>query len=277
MIASIIVCVVGAAARRATVGIAMPRRALGGVLAGAAAEDQRVEQRVGAEAVAAVDRDAGDLAGGVEARDRRRAVDVGLHAAHDVVLAGPDRDRLARDVDAGEVLADVDDLAQRLERALARDDGDVEVDAAPVGADAAALVDLGLLGARDDVARGELHLVGRVLLHEALAVGVEQVRALAARALGDQDAVLDERRRVVLDHLHVHQRRAGAVGLRDPVAGADQRVGRRLEGLAGAAGGEDHVLGGERPPCAPVRMSRAIAPQQRPSSSCSSEVVNHSS
>ena len=95
-----------------------PGGALGGVLAGAAAEDQRVEQRVGAEAVAAVDRDAGDLARGVEALDRRRAVDVGLDAAHDVVLAGADQDRLARDVDAGEVLADVDDLAQRLERAL---------------------------------------------------------------------------------------------------------------------------------------------------------------
>ena len=178
------------------------------VLAGAAAEDQRVQQRVGAEAVAAVDRDAGDLAGGVEARDRRLAVDVGLDAAHDVVLAGADHDRLARDVDAGEVLADVDDLAQRLEHALARHDRDVEVDAGAVGADAAALVDLGLLGARDDVARGELHLVGRVLLHEALALGVEQVRALAAGALGDEEAVLDQRGRVVLDHLHVHQRRA---------------------------------------------------------------------
>ena len=119
-----------------------------------------------------MDRDAGDLAGGVEAGDRRRAVDVGLDAAHDVVLARADVDRLARDVDAGEVAADVDDLAQRLERALARHHGDVEVDAVAVRADAAALVDLGLLGARDDVARGELHLVGRVLLHEALAVGV---------------------------------------------------------------------------------------------------------
>ena len=53
-------------------GIGMRAGARGGVLAGAAAEDQRVEQRVGAEAVAAVDRDAGDLAGGVEALDRRR-------------------------------------------------------------------------------------------------------------------------------------------------------------------------------------------------------------
>ena len=139
-----------------------------------------------------MDRDAGDLAGGVQARDRRRAVGVGLDAAHDVVLAGADEDRLAGDVHAGEVLADVDDLAERLERALARHDRDVEVDALAVRPGAAALVDLGLLGAGDDVARGELELVRRVLLHEALAVAVEQVRTLAAGALGDEEAVLDQ-------------------------------------------------------------------------------------
>ena len=107
-----------------------------------------------------MDRDACDLTGRVEALDRRPTVDVGLDASHDVVLAGADHDRFARDVDAGEVAAEVDDLAQRLERALAGDDGYVEVDAGAVGADAAALVDLDLLGPRDDVARGQLHLVG---------------------------------------------------------------------------------------------------------------------
>ena len=173
---------------------------------GAAAEDQRVEQRVGAEPVAAVDRDAGDLAGRVEAGDLGGAVDVGLHAAHRVVVAGLDVDRLAGDVDAGEVAADEHDLAQRLVDPLARHDRDVEGHGA-VG-EAAALVDLGLLGARDDVARGELHLVRRVALHEPLAVRVQQVGALAARALGDQEALAGERRRVVLDHLHVHQRGA---------------------------------------------------------------------
>src|SRR3712207_2409412 len=86
-------------------------------------------------------------------------------------------------------------------------------------------------------------LVRRVLLHEALAVAVEQVRALAAGALGDEEPVLDEARRVVLHHLHVHQRRAHAVRLADAVAGADEAVRRRLPGLAGAAGGEDDVLG----------------------------------
>ena len=139
---------------------------------GAAAEDQRVQQRVRAQPVAAMDGHAGDLARRVQARDRGAADDVGLDAAHDVVLAGADVDRLAGDVGAGEVAADVHDLAQRLEDALARDLGDVERDRAVL--EAAALVDLGLLGARDDVARGELDLVRRVLLHEALALGVER-------------------------------------------------------------------------------------------------------
>ena len=122
-----------------------PLGAVGRVLAGAAAEDERVEEGVGAQAVAAVDRDAGALAGGVEAGDVGGAVDVGLDAAHRVVVAGLDVDGLLGDVDAGEVAADEDDLAKRLVDALLRNDGDVERDGA-VG-EAAALVDLGLLGA----------------------------------------------------------------------------------------------------------------------------------
>ena len=76
--------------------------------------------------------------------------------------------------------------------------------------DAAARVDLGLLGARDDVARGELHRVRRVRLHEALALAVDQVRALAAAALGQQDPGRVERRRVELHELHVLQRQPRA-------------------------------------------------------------------
>jgi hypothetical protein len=174
----------------------------GGVLTGAPAEDEGVEQRVGAETVAAVHRHAGNLPGGVQPGDRRLPVDVGLDAAHDVVLAGTDVNRLAGDVDPGEVTADVDDLTQRLQRAAARHLGDIERDGA-VG-EPAALVDLGLLGARDDIARGQLDLVGGIGLHEPLALGVQQPGTLAASALGDQQPVPGQGRRVVLDHFHIH-------------------------------------------------------------------------
>ena len=122
------------------------------VLARAPPEDERVEQRVGAQAVAAVHRHARHLAGGVEPLDRRTPVYVGLDPTHYVVLAGTDRDRFARDVHAGEVLAEADDLAQRLQRALAGHDRDVEIEAVSVWPHAAALVDLDLLRTRDHVA-----------------------------------------------------------------------------------------------------------------------------
>ena len=61
------------------------------MLGGAPAEDERVEQGVRADPIRAVHADAGGLAGGVEPRDWRQAVDVGLDAAHDVVHARQDR------------------------------------------------------------------------------------------------------------------------------------------------------------------------------------------
>src|SRR4029077_16391320 len=65
-----------------------PLGAWGRVGTGAAAEDQRVEQRVGTQPVAAVDRDARRLAGRVEAGDVGAPVDIGLNPAHRVVVAG---------------------------------------------------------------------------------------------------------------------------------------------------------------------------------------------
>ena len=108
-------------------------------------------------------------------------------------------------VDAGEDHRELARAVQALDDLLRAEVAQVEQD---VAVDAAALVDLGLLRARDDVAGGELHRVRRVVLQEALALGVEQVGALAAAALRDQHARRRERRRVELHHLHVLQRHA---------------------------------------------------------------------
>ena len=64
---------------------------------------------------------------------------------------------------------------------------------------------------RDDVARREL--VG-----EAVAALVEQQGAVAAQRLGEQEAVVEERRGVELDELEVGERRAGPVGEDEAVA-----------------------------------------------------------
>ena len=91
--------------------------------------------------------------------------------------------------------------------------------------DAAALADLDGHGARDDVARGEVLGRGRVALHEALAFGIDQIGAFAARALGDEHAGAVDAGRVKLHELHVLERQAGAQHHGVAVAGLGMRAG----------------------------------------------------
>ena len=146
-------------------------RPLGRVPPRALAVRDRLHQRVAAEAVRAVHRHARSLAGAVQAFERREAPDVGVDATHVVVGTRPNGDRLVDRVDARERLRELTRAVQPLDDLLRAEVAQVEQD---VAVDAAALVDLGLLGARDDVARRELHRVRRVALQEALALGVQR-------------------------------------------------------------------------------------------------------
>ncbi|CAM5665473.1 hypothetical protein SVIOM74S_01346 [Streptomyces violarus] len=89
-------------------------------------------------------------------------------------------------------------------------------------------------------------------LHEAHAVGVDQVGALAADRLGDQRLLAlrvgaqEEDRRVELDELQVAHLGARAQRQGHAVARGDGRVGRRREDLAHAAGRQDHRGGVDR-------------------------------
>ena len=127
------------------------------------------------------------------------------------------------------------------------------------------------MAAGDHVARGEVLDGGGVALHEALAVGVAQDAALAAGGLGEQDAEAGQTGRVELEELHVLQRQPLAPDDAHAVAGEGVRVGRRLEDLAEAAGGEhdglglEHVdlAGGELVGDDPGRPLDAVAPSRR--------------
>ena len=143
---------------------------------GACAEDQAFEQRVGGQAVGAVDAGAGGLSGGVEAGQSGAAEEVGADAAHQVMRGGADGDEVAAEVervarqdgaDAGKAVVQIDAL----------DVAHVEMD------------DTGFSGGRAHALAGDgagHHVAGSQLeqrmiaLHEALAAVVEQDCALAA-------------------------------------------------------------------------------------------------
>ena len=96
----------------------------------------------------------------------------------------------------------------------------------------------------------------RVALHEALALGVGEIAALAARAFGDQAAGAVDAGRVELDELHVLQRQPGAQHHGVAVAGAGVGGGAGEIGAAVAAGREDRHVGAEAVDGAVVELER---------------------
>ena len=139
---------------------------------------------------------------------------------------------------------------------------------------AAALGDLGVDRARDDVARRELQPLRVVALHEPLAARVAQDAALAADRLGDEQPG-DARRpdhpgRMELHELHVDQLGARLVRERVPVAGALPRVRRDPPAPARAAGREhdrarreDDELAGRAPVAERAADALAVLEQPR--------------
>jgi hypothetical protein len=203
----------------------------------------RFHERVAAEPVGAVDGNARRLSGRVQPLERRQAPDVRVDTAHVVVGARPHGNGLVDRVDARKRHRQLARAVQAFEDPFGSEMTEIQEH---VAVEPATFVDLRLLRSGDDVARGELHRVGRVMQEEALAAGVEQVCALPAAALGDEHARRRERRRVELHHLHVLQRNAGPQRERHSVPGAGVRVRRARVEPSRAARCEDHRLGADR-------------------------------
>ena len=145
---------------------------------------------------------------------------------------------------------------------------EVEEDVVLLLADAAALADLDGHGARDHVARGQVLGVRRIALHEALALAVGEVGALAARTLGDQHACAVDAGGVELHELHVFQRQAGAQHHGVAVAGLGVRTGAGEVDAAIAAGGDDGLLGAEA-------VQRAVVELEGDDAAAGAVLVHH--
>jgi hypothetical protein len=121
----------------------------------------------------------------------------------------------------------------------------VQEDVVLVLADAAPFPDLHRHRAANDVARGKILGGGRVALHEALALGIDEIAAFAARPLSDQAACAIDAGWVELHELHILQRQADAQRHRVAVPGASvSRSGREIS-AAIAASGEHSGLSAE--------------------------------
>ena len=170
---------------------------------------------------------------------------VGGDAAHLIVDGGHDRDGFLDGVDVGELERDLADGRQALEDLLGAQVIELEQHVVAVRAAAAPFLDLLVHRARHEVTRCQVLQRGRIALHEALAVLVQQDAALAPHALGDEHAGVGHAGGVELPELHVLQRDAGTGAHAQAVAGVDVGVGGRLPDAACAPGGQHRHLGFE--------------------------------
>src|SRR4051794_17074934 len=134
-------------------------------------------------------------------------------------------------------------------------------------ADTPALADFDGHRPRDHVARGEILGGGRVALHEALALGVDEITALAPGALSDETAGPVNPGWVELDEFHVLQRQTGPQRHRAAIAGLGVSPGARMINPPKAAGGKDRGLRAEA-------MKRAIVKFQRDHATAGALVVH---
>ena len=92
--------------------------------------------------------------------------------------------------------------------------------------------------ARDHIAAGEVFGIGRIALHEALAVFVDEITALTTHALGNQRTGTRNAGWVKLPELHVFQRKSGAQREPQAIASIDERIGGVLKNAPRAAGSQ---------------------------------------
>ena len=227
----------------------------GTVLGRGAAEHDEIEQRVRTEPVRAVHGNAGRLADRHEPRHDRLgiavlqchdlAVKIRRDAAHVVMHRRQHRYRLPGDVHARENPRRLGDARQALLDDLRAEVLEMQVNVIGLGPDAAALANLDGHRAADHVARRQVFGIRRVALHEALAVGIGEIAAFAARAFGDQAARTIDTRRVELHELHVLQRQTRPQHHGVAIAGAGVRRGAGEIGPPVTARRKNHLVGPE--------------------------------
>src|SRR5690606_37190595 len=211
-----------------------------------AAKDDEIKQRVGAETVRTVHRNATGLSDCHQAMDnfvlssldkgQDLPVNVRGNAAHVVVAGRDDRNRLLRYVYAGKYLRGFGDAGQARVQDVRIQMLQMQIDVILLRSDPATFVDFHGHGAAYHIAAGKILGVRGVALHEALTFGIGQVTTFAARAFRDQAAGPVDASRVELYELHVLQGEAGPRHHATTVAAAGMGGGAGEVGAAIAAG-----------------------------------------
>ncbi len=166
-------------------------------------------------------------------------MNIGRDTAHHVVAGRDDWNRVFRRINVSEGFRQLYDTRQTLTKHFFAQVIQLQEHVVALLATAAAFEDFHDHGTRHDVTARQVFGVGRIALHETLAILVDQVATFTTATFGDQRARTVNTGRVELPHFHVLHREAGAQRHADTVTGVDQGVsGRRVD--ASSTAGRQH-------------------------------------
>src|SRR5690606_11476598 len=171
------------------------------------------------------------------------AMDIGSHATHHVVTGRDHRHRRSDRVNMGEGLGQFTDTRQAAVQYFFTQVVELQHHVVAIRTTAVTGQDLLDHGAGYHVTAGKVLGVGRITLHEALAVLVDQVSTFTTATFGNQYPGTGNTGRVELPHFHVLYRHASTQRHADAVAGVDQSIGSGGVDTARTTGGQHGGLG----------------------------------
>ena len=229
------------------------------VVSASTTEDDDIQERVGTKTVSSVDRDAGSLAGSVQAGDDRVLsvlIDsqdlssvLGGDTTHVVVNSGQDGDGLLGDIDTRENGGGLRDTGETLVEDRSGQVRELEVDVILLGTDTTTLANLHGHGARDDITGSKILGSGGITLHETLTLGVQEVSSLTAGTLGDEASSSVNTSGVELNELQILKRETGTGNHGITITSAGVGRGARKVGASVSSGGKDGLVRAETVKC----------------------------
>ena len=155
----------------------------------------------------------------------RLSMNIGRDATHHVMAGGHDGNRLFDGINVRKGAAQFTDAGQTGFKYLLAEMIQLQFHMIPFFTAAATFEDLQHHRASNNITTRQIFRVGRIALHKALAIFVDQVATLTATPFGDKRAGTINAGRMKLPHLHILHRNAGSQPHADTVAGVDVRVG----------------------------------------------------
>ena len=222
--------------------ITILRQIIDDVICRRATKHQNIKQRITTETIRTVHRNAGALTGGVQTfnhffgrifnRHHHLAVSIGGNTTHRVMRGWKNRDCRFRWINAQKCHAGLTNTRQAFLNHLLAQMIELQQNVIFILTTTTAFTNLGSNCTTHHITTGQVFCLGRITLHQTLAIAIDQITTLTTCAFGNQHTAPGNTGGMKLEKLHILQWHTGAQCHAQTITGIDHGVGRGFIKLA---------------------------------------------